>query len=285
MIRCSVFTLPTIVVSFIGCTTPAVRESTPITPESAPTLIADSVYSPISSSVEAATSVREKLEIIRGGLCNGIQPRVSVKRSFTYTPPNTEGLPADEALRWRTVHLDGARRFLKNDFFYYTGQLYRDRNQPEDIEKPLDAGALAEVDREAYKLRNFVSGPQLLQKTYAARFLKPFYFRKGGYADMQVLFRKFTFRIPLDVVNKLEETDPTQHISLPAANHYFGYNRQTFSPKLALDHQDFLWRWIAKNSTSIQEAAKDDGETKFSVEIKLDFFCQYAVSAGDLISH
>lgn len=285
MIRCRASFLSALFVGLAGCATEPVREPPKVQKTPAPHLIADSVYMQISSAIESGAWTREQLEKIRNGLCLGKNPRVSIKRSFTYKPPATNGLAIDEALWWRAAHLEGARKFLKNDFFYYAGQLFNGASQPENMEQPLNADQLGEVDREAYARRNFVNGPHLLQKTYAARFLKSLYFREGGHADMQLLFRKFTFRLPLEVVTGLEEMNSTPHIKIPADNHYFGYDRGTFSPKLSLEHQDFLWRWVAKNSTSIAEAAKDNGETKFSVEMKLDFFCQYAVSVDDLRSY
>lgn len=273
---------------FIGCASEPVRISTPEQrsvklPE--PHLFPDTVYNQISPIIETGAWKPEQLQKIQNSLCHGTSPRISIKRTFTYRPPSTAGFAVDDALRWRTLHLKGARQFLKNEFFYYSGQSYSGVNQPENIDQPLGTDRLDEVDQEAYDRRNFVNGPQLLLKTYAARFLKPLFFREGGYSDMQFLFQKFTFRIPLAVLNKFEESDPTPNISLPADNHYFGYDGDAFSPRLALERQDFIWRWIAKNSTSIAEAATENGDMRFVVEMKLDFFCKYSVPIAELRSH
>ncbi len=285
MKRCRLSFFSALVVIVSGCATEPVRAPLKVQRISTPHLISESAYSQISSVVESGAWKPEQMGTIRNGLCVGASPRISIKRSFTYTPPSIKGLPVDEALRWRMTHLDCARKFLKDDFFYYTGQSYGGASQPEDLEQPLMADQLADVDREAYDRRNFVNGPQLLQKTYAARFLKPLFFREGGYVDMQLLFQRYTFRIPYDVIVKFEKTDSSPRIKLPADNHYFGYDGEKFAASMALDHQDFLWRWVAKNSTSIAEAATDNGETKFSVEMKLDIFCRYSVPVDELRSH
>ena len=249
-----------------------------------PHLLPDAVYNQISLAIESGANKPGQLQQTETALCNGSSPRVSIKRTFTYSPPSTNGLPLDEANAWKISHLDGAHKFLKKEFFYYAGQSFSGVSQPENIDQPLEEDQLDVVDREAYDRRNFVSSEQLLLKTYAARFLKPLFFREGGYVDMQFLFRRYTFRIPYDVITKFEKADPTPRIKLPADNHYFGYDRDTFSPKMALDHQDFIWRWIAKNSTSISQAAAEDGDTRFSVEMNLDLFCRYAVIVNDLRS-
>ncbi|MBK9038019.1 MAG: hypothetical protein IPL83_02470 [Bdellovibrionales bacterium] len=287
MKKCRMLFLSLCVPFFVGCTTEPVREA-PSIPRSAklpePHLIPNTVYVGISSIIESGSSRIDQVEKVRSSLCTGVSPRLSIKRTFTYRPPTTTGLAIDEALQWRTLHSKGARHFLKNEFFYYSGQSYRGVSQPENLEEPLAVDQLDNVDREAYELRNFVNGPSLLLKTYAARFLKPLYFHEGGYADMQFLFQKFTFRVPLEVVIKFEQINPTPNIKLPAANHYFGYDRDIFSPKLAMDHQDFIWRWIAKNSTSIAEAATENGDIRFVTEMNLEFFCKYSVPVTELRS-
>ena len=288
MIKCKMIFLFFWLTMIVGCATEPVRVSTGSPPPEKrlePHLFSDSVYKEMSLAMETAAPKREQLQQIQNVLCNGNSPRVSLKRVFAYRPPDTAGLPIDEAHAWLKLHAAGARQFLKNEFYYYSGQTFSGISQPENMDQPIDADQLDAIDRKAYELRNFVNGPQLLQNTYAARFLKTLFFREGGYVDMQLLFQKFTFRVPLEVVNKFEKLNPTPNIKLPAANHYFGYDRETFSARFALEHQDFLWRWIARNSTSVAEAATDNGEIRFAVDMKLDFFCKYSVPVTDLRSH
>lgn len=287
MIRCNGPLLLTFVVIAVGCASEPVRVAStdrPAVKLLQPHLLPKAVYNQISSAIESGANKAAQLQQIEAALCNGSSPRVSIKRTFTYSPPSTNGLPLDEANAWKISHLQGAQKFLKKEFFYYAGQSFSGASQPENMDQPLDEDQLDVVDREAYDRRNFVSSEQLLLKTYAARFLKPLFFREGGYVDMQFLFQRYTYRIPYDVITKFEKIDPTPRIKLPADNHYFGYDRDTFSPKLALGHQDFLWRWIARNSTSIAEASVENGDTRFSVEMKLDLFCRYAVTVSDLRS-
>jgi hypothetical protein len=259
---------------------PNQRATKPLVPH----LLPDGAYDPIASVIESGAWKNGQLQQIENALCIGTSARLSIKRTFTYRPPDTAGIPLDEANDWRISHLQGARNFLKREFFYYSGQSFNGVSQPDDMDQPLDNDQLDVVDRDAFDHRNFVNGAQLLQRTYAARFLKTLYFHEGGYADMQLLFQMFTFRIPYDVIVKFEKIDPTPHIKLPADNHYFGYDGEKFSPQLAIEYQDFLWRWIAKNLTSIAEASVENGQTRFSIEMSMEMFCKYAVPVEDLRS-
>lgn len=295
MIKCK-RQLPPIFLMVIlsGCSSEPVHVAStdrPIKKLIQPHLLPDSVYTQISSAIESGGWKTGQMKEIESALCNGTAPRLSIKRFFVYRPPDTAGLPLDEAKTWRKFHLAQALRFLKNDFFYYTGQAFNGVNQPEDMDQPLRDDLLDTLDSEAYQHRNFVNGSNLLEKTYAARFFKPLYFHEGGYADMQFLFQRYAFRVPLEVINKFEKLNPTPHIKLPADNHYFGYDQDDsgievykFFPSLAIEHQDFLWRWIAKNSTSVEEAELENGNTRFLVEMKLDLFCKYVVRIEELRS-
>lgn len=288
MIKCNGPLLSILIATVVGCASEPVRVASndrPKVKELQPHMLPDAVYHQVSLAIESGAKKAGQIQQIEAALCNGSDPRVSIKRTFTYRPPSTNGLPLDEANAWKISHLEGAQKFLKKEFFYYAGQSFSGVSQPENMDQPLDEDQLDVVDREAYDRRNFVSSEQLLLKTYAARFLKPLFFREGGYVDMQFLFQQYTFRIPYDVVTKFEKIGPTPRIKLPADNHYFGYDRDIFSPKMALDHKDFLWRWIARNSTSISQAAIENGEVRFLVEMKLDLFCKYAVPISDLRSH
>jgi hypothetical protein len=65
---------------------------------------------------------------------------------------------------------------------------------------------------------------------------------------------------------------------------YYGYKDGKFSSRLAMDHQDMLWKLVLANGSTLQEAATNNGQIKFNLSLDLSLFCKYGVAVTDLIS-
>lgn len=260
----------------VSCASEPVRVVQQPAPRPDPHMLPDDAFRAMNTIAGLNGSNSEKLSKIQAVVCDGSKPRFSIRRTLEYIPPNTAGLPIDEALRWKKLHAEGARKFLKEKYFYFSGQKNSDASQPEDADEPASQKEIEKADREAYWHGNSSGGDFRLEQTYEARFLKTAFLHKGGYPDMQFLFDVYTFRIPVSVF------DQTKHIPL----WYLGYEgkNDVFSASNAMKNRNDIWNWVAERSTSLAEAATDSSTIRYGVEFKFDLFCKYAIPVTDLES-
>jgi hypothetical protein len=99
-------------------------------------------------------------------------------------------------------------------------------------------------------------------------------------SDLGLIRGVYTFRIPPKV---LEDTFKAYG---DLNKQYFGYDYDStsFSPRLALEHKDWIWQKYLANQTVVKEAPKGDS-IRFQVELDLSMFCSFGVAATDLLSN
>jgi hypothetical protein len=99
-------------------------------------------------------------------------------------------------------------------------------------------------------------------------------------SDLGLLRATYTFKMPPQTL----ETVFNAYGSLN--KQYFGYDFDTgrYSPKLAIEHRDWMWQKFLANQTVVKEAPRGSDSISFHVELDLSMFCAFGLSAVDLVS-
>lgn len=213
-------------------------------------LMPDAVYQKmvdIAQNKDKPTS--DSLKEVRNLICNGTKARFFVKHSATYTPVKTTGMLVEEVAAHRQRYLRGLRDYMRAEYFF------------EASGGDYNGGYFDRTDKE-------------MHDSY-----REHYSQKSE--EFTVLMEGFTFVLPKEVIANMKgmpkyvETSEMQ---------YYGYKDGKFSSRLAVDHQDMLWKLVLANGSSLQEAATSNGQIKFSLSLDLSLFCKYGVAVTDLIS-
>lgn len=259
----------------VGCSTQPVREVANV--ERVRTnFFPDAIYSRMISIAASDKDLNENLLEVQSIICDGKKARFFVKRNFKYMPPATTGMPLNEAFALKKWHLAQARGYLKNSFYYAAATI-------EDFPLRSESRRSAYIESADPSIRRHIGIDfdderidRSVERSLEARFLPI-----GQPADLSFLIRNYTFRVPLAVIKQIEPD------IRPVDLQYLGYEDGKFSPSLAVQHQDYLVKWILKNSTTLSEdPAETEGEINFQTTLDLgQLFCPYAIPSTSLISN
>jgi hypothetical protein len=99
-------------------------------------------------------------------------------------------------------------------------------------------------------------------------------------SDLGLLRATYTFKIPQETLEGVFKA----HGAL--SKQYFGYDFDTgkYSPRLAVEHRDWMWQKFLANQTVVKEAPKGNDFISFHVELDLSMFCAFGLNAMDLVS-
>lgn len=216
------------------------------------TFVSPTAEKSISSSIEAFNKkqidAKELLKRFKNAICDGSKSRSNFKHNLVLDIPTEPGLPLDVASERRKEEVKVWLEYLKERFFYETGQ--------RDL--PL---------RE--KLNN--KGAVLFTVPYAEEF--------------DVLKRWFTFIVPKKLAGTIEGIS-TSHMETwinSTDTQYWGY-RGAFKASLALEYRELMWEKLLAYYTQIKTAPQKDGSVKVELTLPMDFLCKYGVPYTDLYS-
>ena len=107
--------------------------------------------------------------------------------------------------------------------------------------------------------------------------------------DMDMLVHDYAFVLPKEFVTSRLNHIVQKNWSNMAALSWYGFtlnqnNEMEYSASKAISNNWNIWEGVMADSTSVLEAAQQDGSIKFTIKMSLKSYCSYAVPIFSLTS-
>ena len=245
---------PLAIVALLSACASAPADREPATTEQRFHFISDTVYRRMLEAASSDKPTGQKLKDVQNVFCNGSNARFSIKHTVDYVPVKTSGMFLDDATTYQKDFLDGLRSYLKRELFFESagGDYYGGFFDPKEKE---------------------------LHDQYHALYSKQS-------EEFDFFINTSTFMLPKETIARLKGVKNYNPETFDRASglHYFGYDDNGFSAKLAIEHRDMLWKLVLASQTELQEVAQSNGAIKFTIIFDLGVFCRHGIPVTSLLA-